>query len=122
MRNPKEGDIFKTIILHGKSFELRYGYYEDFERESEFGEPIPIYPDFLKSPQYSNEGYPFVTQMQEKCSDAIIFQNGDCCTDCIYYHHGEELLGLCKCEKKRILLNGTTLNTDVDSHGTEDIL
>ncbi len=122
MKKPTEGEIFKVITLFGKSFELRYGYYEDYERESEYGEPIPIYPDFLRTPQYSKDGYPFVTQMQDKCQHAVTLQNGDCCADCVYYHHGEELLGLCKCEKKRLVSNGAVLDKDVDSRITEDVL
>ena len=47
MREIRDGDLYKTVTVHGKTFELRYGYYEEYERESLFSEPIPIYPDFL---------------------------------------------------------------------------
>jgi hypothetical protein len=122
MKKPKEGEIFKIIKLHGKSFELRYGYYEDYERESEYGEPIPIYPDFLNHPQYSDDGYPFATQMQDRCCDAIILGDGDCCADCVYYHQGEELLGLCKCDKKRLPEADIALSGDIDSREMEDTI
>ena len=55
---PKEGDLYKEITISGKTFRLLYGYYENFERENPFNEPIPIYPDFIKEPQYTAEGIP----------------------------------------------------------------
>ena len=30
---PKEGDLYRLIELHGKAFEIRYGYYEDIDRQ-----------------------------------------------------------------------------------------
>ena len=44
---PKEGDLYRFIELHGKAFEIRYGYYEDIDRQYD---PMEIYPDFLKNP------------------------------------------------------------------------
>ena len=97
-----EGEIYKVISLCGKSFELRYGYYEDFERESRFSEPIPIYPDFIKSPQYTAEGYPLATQMQEPCGYGRLRGRLDpCCADCLFFCEGEDLIGICKSESRR---------------------
>ncbi len=42
---PREGDLFKIIELHGATFEIRYGYYEDIDRKYD---PVVIYPDFVK--------------------------------------------------------------------------
>ena len=58
----KEGDLYKIITVFGKTFELRYGYYAENERQSKFNEVTPIYPDFRKDPLHTMEGYPFVTQ------------------------------------------------------------
>ena len=103
MKKPIEGELFKKLTLHGKTFELRYGYYEEFERESEFGEPIPIYPDFTKTPMYTSDGYPFATQMQNLCEYGESNIKLDaCCVDCRHFIHGDELIGLCKCEERRI--------------------
>ena len=102
MKNIREGDVYKVIELHGKSFELRYGFYEDFERESEYSEPIPIYPNFLKDPIYTDSGYPFATQMQDACewlNSKVKFDA--CCADCRYFCDGEDLIGTCKCESRR---------------------
>ena len=63
----KEGDLYKIITVFGKTFELRYGYYAENERQSKFNEVTPIYPDFRKDPLHTMEGYPFVTQMQDVC-------------------------------------------------------
>jgi hypothetical protein len=29
----KDGDLYKTIRIFGKDFEIRYGYYEEFEKQ-----------------------------------------------------------------------------------------
>ncbi len=97
----KEGDIYKILTVFGKTFELRYGYYTERERHSKFNEVVPIYPDFLKSPFHTSEGHPFVTQMQDICSYYKGGKDGDDCYSCEYYLHGEELLGICTCEKNR---------------------
>lgn len=101
MERVKEGTLFKTISLFGKSFEIRYGYYADYERDNEDNEPIPIYPDFLQAPVYTDDGYPFVTQMQDLCEHGESDQKEAYCIDCPYYVHGDELIGTCRCEKRR---------------------
>ncbi len=94
MKKAREGDLFKIIELYGQIFELRYGYYEEYEREK--GEPVPIYPDFTRQPVYTNEGFPFVTQMQELCQHGVSpFEEG-CCVDCPHFEAGDELIGICK--------------------------
>ena len=97
---PKEGDVYKIVEVFGKRFELRYGYYEEYER-SRGDPPIPIYPDFKDTPLHTDEGYPFVTQMQELCEyGESSFEDG-VCADCRYYRDGEELIGVCLLEKNR---------------------
>lgn len=93
MNKIRDGDLYKTVELHGEVFELRYGYYEEFERDK--GEPIPIYPDFKRNPKYTNEGYPFVTQMQELCEFGKSKFDDGCCGECAYYEEGNELIGIC---------------------------
>ena len=99
MNKAREGDIYKTVELYGKSFELRYGYYEEYEKEK--GEPIPIYPDFRENPMYTDRGYPFVTQMQELCIHGTSKFEDGCCADCKYYRHGDELIGICTNTKNK---------------------
>ncbi|MBR6676774.1 MAG: hypothetical protein IKL24_05535 [Clostridia bacterium] len=95
---PKEGDLYKTINLCGKSFEIRYGFYEERDRHSQYAEPIEIYPDFIKAPQYTDDGKPFVTAIQPPCKSFDGKKNvNSVCEDCRYYKHGEELIGICTC-------------------------
>ncbi len=92
----KEGEPYRTVEAFGERFEIRYGYYEEFERES--GEPIPIYPDFEREPRYTVRGEPFVTAMQDMCGDAefkAVGLSDECCENCRYFKRGEELIGIC---------------------------
>ncbi len=99
MNKIRDGDLYKIVKLYGHIFELRYGYYEEYEKEK--GEPIPIYPNFKKNPIYTNEGFPFVTQMQSLCRYGTSRFDDGCCVDCIYYKDGEELIGICTNTKNK---------------------
>ncbi len=95
---PKEGDIYKTIHIDEYIFELRYGYYEKYERET--GEPVVIYPDLTRR-IYTWDGYPIVTAIQEPCSYYEVFEHkakNECCVDCIHYYPPDDDIGVCKCK------------------------
>ncbi|MBE6925013.1 MAG: hypothetical protein E7466_07260 [Ruminococcaceae bacterium] len=95
---PREGDLFKVIQCHGNTFEIRYGFYEECDRHALFAEPMEIYPNFIKEPQYTDDGIPFVTAIQlpcEKFSGEV--DDNSTCEDCSHYQHCEELLGICTC-------------------------
>lgn len=104
---PREGDLFKVIQLRGKTFDIRYGYYEERDRNYRYAEPMEIYPDFLKHPEYTEDGFPFVTAIQEPC---IHFDgkkhDNITCEECSHYLHGEELIGICTCPKNRKEMGG----------------
>ena len=100
-----EGTLYNTIELYGNTFKIYYGYYEDYERESEYGDPIPIYPDFLQSPLYTGDGYPFVTKMQSICEHGKSGFADACCADCPYFLHGADMIGTCRCEENRLRKN-----------------
>ncbi len=94
----REGDLYKIVDVAGKSFEIRYGYSCDGERAR--WEPIPIYPDFTASPEYTAEGYPFVTAYQDVCkyySPKPKATEEGWCNDCILFDKQEEYIGICKC-------------------------
>ena len=56
---------------------------------------MPIYPDFRELQECTNEGFPFVTQMQDGCPHlSPIGEDGDCFS-CRYYIQGEDLIGAC---------------------------
>ena len=101
---PTEGELYKVVTVFGKTFELWYGYYEDFERENPTVEPMPIYPNFRKEPLYTDEGEPFVTMMQDACP----YYKGEkkrtadsTCDECKYFGHGEDWFGICTCPKNK---------------------
>lgn len=100
MNKVRDGDLYKEVTAFGKTFELRYGYYEDFEKDN--GDPIPIYPNFLKEPMYTEDGYPFVTAMQDACEVALVDPDGfGLCSGCRYFDEGDEFIGICLCEQNR---------------------
>ena len=111
---PKEGDLYKEVTIFDKTFRLLYVYYESFERESPFNDPMPIYPDFIKEPHYTAEGIPLVTAMQNVCE----FYNGkndedSSCSDCGFFQKYEELFGLCNCPRnKRECKEGSVLKNE----------
>lgn len=99
---PKEGDLYKVIHLHGKTFEIRYGFYEECDRHNQFAEPMEIYPDFLKEPQHTDDGIPFITAIQNPCAHFVGNKDANStCEECAHYRHGEELLGICACPENQ---------------------
>lgn len=99
----REGDLYDTIIVDGKVFEIRYGFYEEFERGS--GEPFPIFPDLNKNPMYTQEGYRIITQMQEPC-DMFEIKSEDfsekVCGGCVYFGDENNLIDICKNERQKL--------------------
>ena len=96
---PREGELYRTVDIAGRIFHLYYGYYEEFEREHH--EPMPIYPDLIKNPEYTQEGIPIVTAMQDACPYYRGTADGECCHECAHFLQGEELFGLCGCIENR---------------------
>lgn len=98
---PKEGDLYKRITVGGRIFELYYGYYEEFERTH--GDPMPIYPDLLADPAYTDSGAPIVTEMQDMCEDGTLRVRDlqdMCCGNCTYFSSSDDLFGVCVKHKK----------------------
>ncbi len=102
---PREGELYKVIKLHGATFEIRYGYYEEIDRA---GPPVAIYPDFGENPAYTPEGYPFVTYMQDACphhrSRGPVSEPD--CGSCQHLERGEALIGICRCPQKKCSQQG----------------
>ncbi|MBQ7406700.1 MAG: hypothetical protein IJW11_02935 [Clostridia bacterium] len=100
----EEGELYKVVTTFGKTFELRYGYYQECDRQSPLCDPVVIYPDFVKDPVYTDEGMPFVTMMQDACKS----YRGDTkrtpdttCAECKYFRRGEDWIGICTCLKNK---------------------
>ena len=104
---PKEGDLFKIITAHGKTFEIRYGFYEECDRHTRFAEPIPLYPDFIKQPQHTDDGMPFITAIQDVCEHFVGMKDeNSVCGDCRFYQHCDEMIGICPCPRNKQILGG----------------
>ena len=93
----REGDIYKVIQVKDKTFEIKYGYYEEFERNSI--DPVPIFPDLSENPVYTACGYKIVTQMQDPCKHfelkSEIFSE-QWCGSCKYYEDERCMISVCK--------------------------
>ena len=103
----EEGDEAKRITAFGKTFTLYYGYYAESDRSKGKEGLMPIYPDFRELRECTNEGFPFVTQMQAVCARYTGRQEDGFCADCLYYRDGEDLIGICLCEERRCRRDGT---------------
>ena len=99
---PKEGDLYRIIRAHGRVFEIRYGYYEEADRQNPLVSPMEMYPNFEKEPVYTDDGVPFVTAIQSPCSHFSGEEDEDnTCYQCAHYEKCEELLGLCRCRARQ---------------------
>ena len=99
----KEGDLYKIITVHGRKFEIYYGYYEESDRYSKYPDPIEVFPDFIKNPVYTDDGIPFVSAIQDTCKYyEKIKDTTDKCADCVHFDQAEELIGICKCKQRRL--------------------
>jgi hypothetical protein len=101
MSKIQEGELYKIVTVFGKTFELYYGYYDEIERVGKYTEPIPIYPDLIQHPLYTEEGYPFATEMQDACSHFLGRKGEESCFACRHFEKGDELIGVCKCKMRQ---------------------
>lgn len=104
----KEGDLYKIVTIFGKTFKLRYGYYDELDRQSTLCDPIVIYPDFVENPLYTDQGEPFITKMQDVCKyykSQVKKTLDSTCADCKYYGLGEDWIGICTCSKNKAPTN-----------------
>ncbi len=93
----REGDLYEVIEVSGREFEIRYGYYD--EKEREHWEPEPIFPDLKNNPVYTDDGYMIVTQMQDICDEFKLkdgFENNEICAECTYFvNEDKKMIGIC---------------------------
>lgn len=95
MPKPKEGDLFARVCVLGKTFEIYYGFYEEFERSSIYNDPVPVYPDLSKSPVFCDDGRMIVTEMQLACEKYSGNPDEDSCGRCAHFRRDKMLFGLC---------------------------
>ena len=98
---PREGDIHEVVHVGGHSFIIRYGYYAEEERH--MADPLPIYPCFLTTPYFTEEGHPLITRIQDACEHYQTAEGeGDrWCADCVHCHSEHKEIGICRCEHRR---------------------
>ena len=100
----KEGDLYKTVKTFGKTFELRYGYYGERDRQNPLCKPAVIYPDFTREPLHTDDGKPFVTMIQDACASYKGEGNktpDTTCADCKHFNRGDEWFGICTCPTRQ---------------------
>ncbi len=100
----KEGSLYKSITLEGHTFHIYYGYYSDAERAR--WDPTPLYPDFIREPQRTDDGRPFARADQDVCDcyhPKSTVSGENWCNDCQHFHLGEELIGVCRCDRRRAI-------------------
>ncbi len=100
--HPKDGEIYKRIYIGEHTFELRYGYYTDSDRE--FGEPVVIFPELAKTKLYTDSGLRIVTAVQDPCSFYEASNQKakeESCIDCIHYYPPCDDIGICKCKSNQ---------------------
>ena len=96
-----EGELFKTVNVYGKVFNIYYGYYDESDRHAKYNEPVPVYPDLDKNPVCDEKGNRIVTKMQIACPHYSGKPSEDSCSQCQYFKRGEDLFGICLCESNR---------------------
>ena len=104
---PEEGQVHEIVCIGGHTFTIRYGYYDESERDTT--DPIPIYPCFISDPCYTAEGFPLVTRIQDACEHYFVEDGitGDgWCADCLHCSGDQGEIAICQCvhRKKEQLL------------------
>ncbi len=96
-KSHREGDLYKTLTVGGKEFIVVYGYYSENERLT--CDPMPIYPNLSEYPEFTDDGKPIVTCIQDACTHyrPLNGQSGEgWCADCSYYSDPKEEIGVCQ--------------------------
>lgn len=98
---PKDGQLYKAFTVGGHPFELRYGYYDEWEQS--LCPPVVIFPDLHAAPLYCGEGYPLVTQIQDICHHYVAAngEDDDWCGGCIHFSGEHREIGICRCEDRK---------------------
>ena len=110
--HPNEGTLYKRVTLFGKTFELSYGYYEEKDRS---GAPDVLYPDFLATPSFTEEGIPFATMMQDACPHFCgkgARTEDSTCGECTHFVRAEEWFGVCTCRANRQTTDLNIINNE----------
>ena len=101
MNQIRDGNLHRIVEIDGVEFKIYYGYISDTERDRGW-EPYPVYPDFVKAPQYTADGEAFVTAFQDTCEHYEPRGKGeDWCDNCKLFDKRDKYIGICKCPLNR---------------------
>ena len=103
IKAPREGEIYKVLTVQNKIFEIRYGYYDENERDRV--EPLPIFPDLKANPVFTSDGKRIVTAIQDPCkryNPKNEKRSEKWCGDCIYYLNAVDEISICGCTEKQL--------------------
>ncbi len=123
MNKIRDGDLYSTFEIEGVTFAIYYGYPTESERLHGW-EPSPIYPDFTVAPQYAPGGQPFATVYQDACEyyRPLLNKTDDhWCYNCEMFVKREKYIGICTCEKRRIVRRNDGYETAQNQPNTEEI-
>lgn len=101
--NPKEGDLYKTILLGGKQIDIKYQRYGELSSDSLIDYEIKMFED---NPEYTVDGFAFRNAQDEICpylisKDGKVERNFTC-ENCAYLSSERvEYIGICGCTAKR---------------------
>ncbi len=98
-----DGEVYEILEVAGHKFEIRCGYHTTLDEKA--GVALPIYPDFILEPKYTNTGQPLVTCMQNSCIYYDVVPESDIelkCIDCKYFiNEDRKAIGICTCEERK---------------------
>ncbi|MDO4566708.1 MAG: hypothetical protein Q4B42_05195 [Oscillospiraceae bacterium] len=66
----EERRLYRSFWVAGREFRVYYEYFSEMEHS------YPVYPDFVSSPQYTEDGRPFAHFVQEGCPGGICREDG----------------------------------------------
>jgi hydrogenase maturation factor len=98
----EEKHLHKIYRVGGRSFSVYLEY------DEQMGESYLAYPDFEEHPEYTEEGRPFVTAVQESCPCAKARAPGEerpgDCSGCGWFFRENtpyDPIGICMCDTRR---------------------
>ena len=96
------GELYEIIKVSGYKFEIYCGYHNKQDENANL--VLPIYPDFIANPKYTQKGHPLVTCMQNACIYYDVIPESDIelkCIDCKYFKTQNRCpIGICKCKER----------------------
>lgn len=98
----REKEVCKTYRVRGKCFCIY------MEHDEQLDENYPVYPDFETYPQYTDDGRPFATAVQESCLNCKPNIPGEPmpsdCGGCGWFYREQtpyDPIGVCMCDLRR---------------------